>query len=786
MNRNNLKLLLTFIIFIFSYNIQAQEITQVVKGKVIDLDSEMPIIGANVILIGSSPIIGTTTDVNGIYKFASIPIGRQSFKISFIGYEDVYLKEQLVESGKQIVLNVSMKENTSMLESVDIIANDDKSEAINQMTTVSASQITVESTSRIAAGINDPGRTVQSLAGVATSSDNTNDLVIRGNSPRGVLWRMEGVEIPNPNHFSSEGGSGGGVSALSTQVLANSDFITSAFPAEYGNAISGIYDLKLRNGNSEKREYTIQAGVLGLQLAAEGPFKKGSQASYLFNYRYSTFSLLNKTIGSTMGGYIPTWQDLSFKIYVPTKKAGHFSLWGLGGNSLYEDLATKDSSEWSNKYDSRQEVSTNSLGIIGLTHNYLFDNSKTYIRSALTYSGTQNHFVNDTLDYNYNAFSILDLEYNYKTINISSFVNHKFNAKHLIRVGASYKINSYNIKNFNYFAGKHKSQEEGTTNSTQAYLQWKYRVTSKVEFISGVHSSYLLLNGRYTVEPRLGLKWQLNRKNTVSFGFGLHSKAEPVSVYLTQTELPDGSFNNPNLDLDFTKAIHYVVGYNWNFASDFRLKAELYYQYIYSVPVDINDTTGTKTSLNFRTRIPDVKLTNDGTGTNYGVEFTLEKFFSRNWYALITSSIFNSTYTMPGFEERNTLFNSNYIFNIVGGKEYKFGKNKQNILGINVRTIWRGGYRNIPFNETETITQDKPIYDYNMAYNTRLPDYFRLDFGVNYSKNYDKFAWKISLDIQNITNNKNINRQYYSSKDNEIINLYSQGVIPNINFLIEF
>ena len=390
------KLLMIIIILLCNGNLIAQtNYTQTVKGEIIDIDSDMPLIGASIVLIGSNPIIGTIADINGRYVLESILIGRHSFKVSFIGYEDVYLKEIQVESGKEVILNVAMKEAVFELEAVVIVANDDKSEAINQMTTVSANQITIESTSRIAAGINDPGRTVQSFAGVATSSDKTNELVIRGNSPRGVLWRMEGIEIPNPNHFSSEGGSGGGVSALSTQVLANSDFITSAFPAEYGNAVSGIYDLRLRNGNSEKREYTFQAGVLGLQFAAEGPFKKGKRASYLLNYRYSTFSLLNNVIGSTVGGYIPTWQDLSFKIYLPTKKAGYFSIWGLGGNSVYEDLAVQDSTQWKYKSDYHEETSINSLGIIGLTHNYLFSNNKTYIKTTLSVTGTNNYFLRD-------------------------------------------------------------------------------------------------------------------------------------------------------------------------------------------------------------------------------------------------------------------------------------------------------------------------------------------------------------------------------------------------------
>ena len=773
-------------LFIFSNSVNAQTPTQTVKGVVIDVDSEMPIIGATIILLGTDPIIGVTTDVDGIYKFESVTIGRHSFRIISMGYEDVYLKEISVESGREVVLNVSMKENAFKLDDVVVVASDDRNEAINQMAIISANQISIESTSRIAAGINDPGRTVQSLAGVATTSDATNELVIRGNSPRGMLWRMEGIEIPNPNHFSSEGGSGGGVSALSTQVLANSDFIVSAFPAEYGNAISGVYDLKLRKGNFEKREYAVQVGVLGIQVAAEGPFKKGSQASYLVNYRYSTFSLLNEAIGATIGGSIPTWQDLSFNIYLPTKKAGSFSIWGLGGNSLYEDRAVQDSSQWKYNSDARQEVSKNSLMIVGLTHNYLFENNKTYIRTTLSNSYTNNLFVRDTLDYDYKPYTTLDLSYKYSTIGVNSFVNHKFNSKNLVRVGVSTFIRLYNIKTYDAFSSVGELEEEGNTNSYESYIQWKHRVTNDFEVISGLHSTYLALNNKYTIEPRLGLKWSVNKKNTLSFGIGMHSKTEPVSVYLWEEHLPDGSLIKPNTNLDFTKAVHFVLGHNWIFAEDFRLKTEVYYQHLYSVPIDANDTTGTRSSLNFRTRIDNSLLTNDGSGKNYGVELTLEKFFSNNWYGLFTTSLFNSKYTMPGFEERNTLFNSNFIYNVVAGKEFEFGDNNQNIFGLNLRTTWRGGYRSVPYNLEESINQSKPVYDYNNSYEERLPDYYRIDFGINYSINKANKVWKISVDIQNLTNAKNVDRQYFDSETNEIVNVYFQGITPIVNLILEF
>jgi len=770
-----------FSIFIFNNNGFAQILTQTVKGKVIDIDSETPIPGVNIVLLDSDPVVGTTTDIDGMYKFNSIPIGRRSFKISYLGYDNVYLNEITIESGREVMLNISMKENAVALDEVVLKAND-RSKAINQMTAVSANQITIESTSRIAAGINDPGRTVQSLAGISTASDQTNELVIRGNSPRGMLWRMQGVEIPNPNHFSSEGGSGGGVSALSTQVLANSDFIISAFPAEYGNAISGIYDLRLRKGNSEKREYAFQLGILGLQLAAEGPFKKKSRASYLFNYRYSTFSLINKTLGTTIGGYVPSWQDLSFNLYVPAKKIGNFSLWGITGNSLYENYAIPTSS----KSSTRQELSKNSLYVVGLTHNYYFHNWKTYIRTTFSSSFTNNHFVRDLLDNENISHPTLDLSYLYNTLSINSYINHKFNAKNLVRIGIILSIKGYNINMFDLYSAVEKTEEKGSTKNHQIYLQWKHRINNEIEIISGVHSTYLLLNNKFTIEPRLGLKWKVNEKNMFSFGLGMHSKSEPISVYLWEERLTNGNLINPNKNLDFTKALHAVIGYNWKFFQDFRLKTEFYYQHIYNVPIDSNDNTGTRTSLNFRTRIDNAKLTNEGTGRNYGIEFSLEKFFSFNWYALVTSSLFESKYTMPNFEERNTLFNSNFINNIVAGKEFKFGKQNQHLVGLNLRSTWRGGYRNIPIDLLKSIETGQPKYTHENSYKKRLPDYFRTDFGINYSFNKSNKVWKISVDIQNITNSKNIRSQFFDVQTSLLKNEYFQGITPNINFLLEF
>jgi len=784
--------LLILILTLTGLSLSAQEYTQTVKGKVTDLDTKISLPGASVILIGSQPLLGTITDPDGNFRLENVPVGRQSFEISYLGYERIYLQEILVGSGREVVLNVEMKESVTSLEEFTVVAENDKSEAINQMAIVSSQQVTVEETSRIAAGINDPGRTAQSYAGVSAADDEDNELIIRGNSPRGMLWRMEGIEIPNPNHFSNgEGGSGGGVCALSTQVLDNSDFFTGAFPAEYGNALSGVFDLRLRNGNSDKREYAFQLGVMGAQAALEGPFKKGSDASYLVNYRYSTLQMLSKVGVDISGGDIaPEWQDLSFKVYLPTQRMGNFSIWGLGGISSAGSTAVRDTSEWIYRGNAYEDSEKHTLGVAGITHHYLFKNSRTYISTVAAYSYTRDRFSVDSLNYDFDMATVLNENFTYKTFSISSYVNHKINARHLVRAGAIYHNKSYNLKVLDYDYDtrilENKIEDQGNTNIVESFVQWQYRVNDMLSFNTGVHSTYMALNGNYAVEPRLGARWKINPQHTLNFGAGLHSRIEPVSIYLAEKQLEDGTVIYPNKDLGLTKAAHFVLGYNWNFARDLRLKTEVYYQYLYDVPVAIDDTTHTMSALNFGSGFTNDKLVNEGTGRNYGVEVTVEKFFSHDWYMLATASVFESKYTMPDGIERDTRYNSKYIFNFVAGKEFRVGKNKQNIIGSNIRTMWRGGYRTVPVDLQASLEQNKEIRMYDLAFETKAPDYFRVDVGVSYRKNKPAWSWVISLDIQNVTNRSNVWDEYYNVEINDMEQIYMVGLVPVLNYRIEF
>jgi len=789
----NLIILTLLIILSYTQSAYAQDLTQTVKGKITDGETQASLPGAYVILVNTDPIIGAVSDVGGNFKLTKIPVGRRSIKITYIGYEEVFITDVNITSGQEVVLNIKMQESINKMDEIVIMPDDILSEPINSMATVSSMRLSVESTSRIAAGINDPLRTVQSYAGVSSSGDDeNNEIVVRGNSPRGMLWRMEGIEIPNPNHFSDgDGASGGGVSVLSTQVLDDSDFMTGAFPAEYGNALSSVFDLQLRTGNFEKSEYAFQIGVMGLQASLEGPFSKNSEASYLLNYRYSTTSFLNQ-MGFIIGDsdVFPEWQDLSLNINLPTKKFGRFNIWGIGGISSSAELVDEDTTNWEYRSDAYGFEENHTIGVAGITHNYLFKNKKTYIKTVASISHTNNEELEDSLSYNLVPTMVNNESMIYNTITASTMVNHKFNAKNVMRVGAIYTHQGFdlNARYFNYDdqVMENELEQDGATNRFQAYFQWKLRLSTSWEFNMGVHHNYVQLTDDYSVEPRFGAKWRINDKHSLSYGFGLHSKAEAASVYLGSQEQPDGTILYPNNDLKMTKALHNVIGYNWRFAPDFHFRIEAYYQYLNEVPVQVDDSTGTFSALNFGSGFTNVDLTNDGTGRNYGLELTLEKFFSRNYYFLTTASLFQSKYTMPDGKERNTAYNNRYIFNVVGGKEFAVGRNKQNIIGTNLRTIWRGGYPIVPVDLEASQEAGNEVRDYDNAYEVYSPDYFRLDIGVSYRKNNPKWTWILSLDIQNVTGRLNVMDEYYHTESGEIRQVYLTGMIPVLNYKIQF
>ncbi|MDR1631587.1 MAG: TonB-dependent receptor [Dysgonamonadaceae bacterium] len=788
----NLKNTLTcFLLSIFSISLSAQESLPAgsIRGIVIDVASGQALSHVTIVIPDSNPVIGTTTDNDGRFRLDNLPVGRYAVHASFIGYEPAILREILVSSVKEVFLEISLKEQVAELGEVVIRPKVNKEEPLNRMATASARMLSVEEASRYAGGFDDPARLVSAFAGVAGSM-NSNSIAIRGNSPQSLQWRIEGVEAPNPTHFSDITGVGGGIlTALSSQVLGNSDFFTGAFPAEYGNALSGVFDMRLRNGNNQNHEYTAQLGVLGVEFASEGPFKKGGQASYLFNYRYSSMALANDLVPDLVSDAAGMrYQDLSFKINLPTKRAGTFSLWGIGITDHFIQSVPKDTADWRNSVfegmgDFRQ---TKMIGGIG---HKIFINNDTYLKTSLATSYTQNQTILEQTYTDQSTFRVTDLKGNNTNVIFDTYLNRKFNAKHVNRSGinvtglfydADYSANS-DINEYPPQPMVNFARNTGYSTLLSAYSQSSIRFGEKVTANAGIHSMYFVLNNKWTIEPRLGIKWQMSSQHAFGMAYGLHSRHENIDYYFVKT--PQTGDNLVNKNLYFAKSHHLVLSYDWSISENMHLKIEPYYQYLYDVPVAKDSLLSLINYQNFYLLIP---LVNDGKGRNYGVDFTLERYLHNGYYWLLTASLFESLYKGGDGVWRDTRLNRNFLINALGGKEWKLGKHKQNILGVNLRLSFQGGDRYIPIDEIASKTAQSLIYDNSRAYQAQLSPAFISHFTVSYKINKKSLAHEFAIKMVNANGYQEYSGYYYDYKINEPKMYKSAVVIPNIYYRVEF
>lgn len=760
---------------LFSLGISAQ-ITQTIKGTVLDKQTQSPLPGTVVQLLNSDPVLGTSTNEKGEFKIQNVPIGRWQIKVYMLGYKEKVITVVL-NAGKESVSIIELEESVVQGEEVVVTAEQDKTLTNNKMNTVSSRLFSAEEAARYAGSRNDPARMAANFAGVSGANDSRNDIIIRGNSPLGVLWRLNGLDIPNPNHFGNSGSTGGPVSILNNNTLDNSDFMSGAFAADYGNATAGVFDLRMRKGNNEKFEFLGQVGFNGFELGAEGPLNKKKNASFLIDYRYSTLSVfkaLNIDFGT--GDAIPQYQDLTFKADIQTEKAGKFSIWGIGGLS-YIALLESDKKDGKDLYgySSRDTYFRSNVGAGGISHTYLFKNNA-YLKTNAGISGSYNNIIADRIDTSFHTPKNLKPEYR-QTTQTTHYVanttyNKKFNARDFVNVGLYADLfSTLFVDSVDDYFGVNTFRTlrnyKGNSGLIRAFTQWQHKFTDDLLMNIGISDQYFLLNGSNAVEPRIGLKYSISRKQSFSMGGGMHSQMQPAYIYFASETLPSGERKETNKELDFTRAVHGVMAYDVNLGSSFRIKTEVYYQYIYNAPV--KDTASYFSALNLGADFdsPNVThLVSKGEGTNYGLELTLEKFYSKGWYCLMTGSFFQSLYKGSDGVERNTAFNGNYVTNFLAGKEFNI--NQKHVLILDVRTTYAGGKRYTPIDVPASILVKDQVNDGSKAYTLQYPSYFRMDLKPGYRFNSKKVTHEFSVDIQNITRHENVFQQAYDIANEKI------------------
>ena len=762
---------------------QTAQTTQTVRGQVCDVASGEPMIGVT-ITVENGTTLATVSDIDGNFVIHDVPVGRHSVRASYIGYEPVLLKEQLVTSGKELVINLRMRESISELGEVVIKPRVNKQQPLNEMAQVGARMFSVEEATRYAGGMADPARTASMFAGVATGGA-TNGISIHGNSPQMLQWRIEGVEVNNPNHFAEITEAGGGVfTSLNGTVLANSDFLTGAMPAEFGNALSGAFDMKMRVGNNTKYEHAVQVGTLGVDFASEGPLGKGSKASYLVNYRYSFLEIAKKLHAINMEKETLDYQDLSFKLNMPTTKAGTFALWFTGLIDNYEN-EVPDVSEWETLWDSNDSWSRQRNYAVGLTHTYRFKSGGT-LHSSVAFTGAYRKLGVNNYDEQMTQTPGMDGRNSQWNVIISTQHQHKFSSRYTMQNGFEHQHLDFNT----WLDWIHETggplyrvyESEGNTGLTRLYTNHKVALSRQLSAVAGVNVMWFNLNNQWLVEPRISVQYKTSPSSTLSLAYALNSRKESTDTYFVMM-----GGKNPNEDLGLTRSHHLSASFAQRLGENAMLKIEPYWQWLFDVPVEQGTTYSI---LNHRSFFQDRALVNEGAGRNYGIDLTLERYLKDGFYGMLTATLFKSEYREAQGEWHHSRHDRGYITNILGGKEWMVGKDRKNVFGLNGRLTLMGGDRYTPIPEGTTFEDimkrpDKSIPEVDGAdpYSQQKGMNVGYAFSLKYTINKKHTSHHFILEYLQM---KTFQGQTFDLKTHEIVDKFTSLTFPNIAYRMEF
>ena len=773
----------------------------VIKGRIVDAQSEVALSGVSVELLDQDPPKGVITDQDGFYIIEDVPLGRQTIRVKYLGYETKTYPNIKVTAGKEAIVNVKLQESFQQLDEVIITSETRKDEPINQLATVSARQFSMEEVQRFSGGRSDIGRLAANFAGVSVPDDSRNDIIVRGNSPTSVLYRLEGIPIPDPNHFSSIGTTGGAVSAVNPNLLKNSDFITSAFPSEYGNATGAVFDLGFREGNKDNYEYTAQLGSFsGLEALAEGPLGQ-KDGSFLISGRYSLVGLLGLGGGTTQA--VPDYSDISMNLDFGKSKYGDISMFGIYGTSNIEFIGDEISEDDLFAAKDEDLFVNSSFGVLGLKHRFNISNS-TYIKNIVSFSfsgdeATTNRYFNvDQPNEDEILYSESDNFQN--RFSFSTLINSKINRNTTVRAGLLFE--QFNVQSLLRDRERQSDNNndgypdlftfrdiDENLNIIQPHVHAKYRILENLTINGGIHSQYSSLNEQIVIEPRMGIDYELNDQHSFNFGFGVHHQPVPLPILFLNEEI-NGELVATNKDLDFVRSDHYVLGYDLNIDTRWRAKLEVYYQDISNAGVDpfpSSYSTLTEGS-DFTFDNNSVSLVSEGTGYNQGIELTVEKFYSNGYYGLFTASIYESKYKGSDDIERNSPFNNGYIFNFLAGKEFKTGKNDQDVFFIDSRVSFAGGRYYTPIDLAASQDAGFEIRNQDEAYSKKFDDYFRWDFKLGYRLNNEKKnqSHEFYVDFLNLTDNENVFTRRYNRLNNEVNQINQLGFFPDFGYRFQF
>lgn len=822
------------------------EATGKLAGQILDKDTELPLTEASVELLNFSPKKIVLTNEQGVFELNAIPTGRYRVMVTKEGYQGQIFSDLLVsgaqaEAARLELTGLTEKEVAAIEEAKKAPETEQKKEQVlylktakdlphQQMLPVAVRPFTVEEVTRYAGSRFDLARLTNNFAGVSNNYDARNDIVIRGNSPAYLTWQIEELPVENPNHLSALGTAGGTTTTINIFALGKADFLQGSFAAQYGNSAAGIFDLQLRQGNTQRFSGMGLLSTQRAELLLEGPLgKRGRErgASFLVSGRFSIgtylYSALTYPIARTQAAYQtirdwadPAHRDLNFKLNFGKWGKHELEAFGVLGQSYlripFWAGALRDKVRYQ-IFEGEDFYSHSISALVGLKYSFR-PNSKFLWRTIV---GSTLHSSTHLWDLRYPSADRQRLETmpSYESRNMRraymahSYTQWKPSPSFTFRSGVQATVNDVDLLQYYSLEDITDTRYEGIFALARAYAQIKWQPARRLYLFTGVHAQHYSLTNETVAEPRFGLQWEPHPHHTFAIGSGLHHQTQH---FQTQFFLPFVGFDqlgqpmNENLlHLPSNRSIHADAEYRLLINDDWRLRAQVYAQFIDRVAVERDDSSAFS-MLNTGESFFDyyyAPLVPNGKGRNMGVELTVEKFFSKNYYALFTATLYDSRALGSDGIWRNTVFNNRYIINLLFGKEWSFGKVSEHTFFADVRFCTRGGRPYTPIDAEATYIQGfqnnglEEVFIDSLANMVRTPAFYQVDLkvGIRLNDLKNRLTHGIRLDLFNAFNLRNVLTYRYSAVFDPISGqtargtiepIYQRGFIPDLTYFIQF
>ncbi|MFT0379827.1 TonB-dependent receptor [Bacteroides thetaiotaomicron] len=726
----------------------AQPVHQV-KGTVIDKSSRQPLEFINVMIVGLNK--GGVTNAEGKFSIGQVPPGIYRLQASAIGYKTVTTPEYIL-STRDLHIQIEMEENQTELEGVTVTASPFRRDIESP---VSLRIIGLQEIEKSPGANRDISRIVQSYPGVAFSPIGyRNDLIVRGGSPSENRFYLDGVEIPNINHFSTQGASGGPVGILNADLIREVNFYTGAFPTDKGNALSSVLDFKLRDGDMERNSLKATLGASEVSLASNGHL--GKKTSYLVSVRQSYLQFLFDMLGLP---FLPTFTDAQFKLKTRFDARNELTVLGLGGidKMKLNTKADDEDNEYILSYLPKIQQETFTLGAVYRHYAGAHVQSVVASHSYLNNRNTK-YQQNDESDPDHLMLRLRSTEQNtqLRLENSSSFRNWK------VTVGTSLDYSQYSnttfqkvytdrAQTFDYhtYLGIMRWGLFGTVN----YTSIDERFTASLGLRADANNySAAMKDLSDQLSPRLSLSYQLTEHWSLSGNAGLYYQLPPYTALGFKNN--NGLYAN-KYTLRYMQVSQGSVGLNWRKGDTFEVSVEGFYKDYDKIPLSVADGIPLTCKGNDYGVIGNELLTSTAQGRSYGAELLLKWLIAKKLNLASSFTLFKSEYrTDKESEYIASAWDNRFIFNLRG--TYNLPRHWS--VGMKVSCI--GGAPYTPYNadKSSLVTawnaQGKPYYDYTRYNEERLPAFTQVDIRIDKTFYLKRCMLGFYIDLQNIAGSK--------------------------------